>query len=110
MVFAWHQEGGIAGLCSDVTLYTTGWYFATSCKGAQPEDLGHFRLTAEQLAQVYEWVDQYAGFEYEFTDPAVADAMTTRMVFSGKGTRQPSTAEQEEILQFAAELFAQAPR
>lgn len=108
MIFAWHQEGGIAGLCSDVTLYTTGWYYVTNCQGGQPEDLGHFRLNAQQLAAVYDWVDRYQGFEYEHTDPAVADAMSTRMVFSGNGQETITAEQQQVILALAAQLFGEA--
>lgn len=108
MVFDWHQEGGIAGFCSDVTLYRSGWYSAASCKGKQPQDLGSARLDGDELAQVFEWVDRYESFEYEFTDAAAADAMTTRMVFSGEGAQAASQAEQEAIARFAADLFLDA--
>jgi len=105
MVFEWHQEGGIAGFCSDLTLYRTGWYSAASCRGEQPQDLGSARLDGDELAQVYEWVDRYESFEYEFTDAAAADAMTTRLVFSGEGEQAASQAEQEAIARFAEDLF-----
>ena len=105
-VLAWHREGGIAGFCDDLTVYVTGDAFASSCKGNQPLDLGHTRLTAEQLAHVYAWVDQLKSFEFDQTDPAKADQMTIRIVFSGAGSVDASDADIQTIQQFAADVFA----
>lgn len=107
LAFAWHREGGIAGFCDDLTVYVTGRVYASSCKGSEPQNLGQARLNAEQLAQLYTWVDTFQGFEVEQSDPAVADAMTVRLVFSGSGEQPASEAEQQAILAFAAELFAE---
>jgi hypothetical protein len=68
----------------------------------------HGRLKPEQLEQLYAWVDQYETFEYEQKDPAVADAMTIRLVFSGSGDEKASLAQQEEIAQFAGILYAES--
>ena len=105
-VLAWHREGGIAGFCDDLTVYVTGDVFASSCKGNQPTDLGRTPLTAEQLAQVYAWVDRLKSFEFEQTDPAKADQMTIRIVFSGAGSVDATDADIQAIQQFASELFA----
>jgi len=105
-VLAWHREGGIAGFCDDLTVYLTGDAFASSCKGNQPTNLGHARLTAEQLAQVYAWVDRLKSFEFERTDPAKVDQMTIRIVFSGAGSVDATDADIQAIQQFAADVFA----
>lgn len=106
LLLAWHREGGIAGFCDDLTVYVTGDVYAASCPGQEPEDLGHMRLDADQLAQIYAWMDQFESFEYEETDPATADAMTIRLVFTGLGTTEPGPAEQRAMLEFASNLFA----
>jgi hypothetical protein len=107
LAFAWHREGGIAGFCDDLTVYVTGQVYASSCQGNEPVNLGQTRLDAEQLAQVYEWVDRLQGFEVEQRDPAVADAMTVRLVFSGAGEQEASEAEIAAIQDFAAQLYAE---
>ena len=107
LAFAWHREGGIAGFCDDVTVYRTGEAYLTSCKGNQPQDLGRLRLDAEQLATVYAWVDTLQPFELEQTDPAKADAMTIRIVFSGGGSAAATEADQQAITDFAQGLLAQ---
>jgi hypothetical protein len=105
LAFAWHREGGIAGFCDDLAVYVTGEVFATSCKSGQPDDLGRGYLTAAQLGQVYAWLDSLTTFELEHTDPATADAMTVRLVFSGTGSAEPTEADQQAIQDLAAELF-----
>jgi hypothetical protein len=106
LAFAWHREGGIAGFGDDLAVYVTGEVFATSCKGGQPDDLGRGYLTAPQLQQVYGWLDSLQNFYVEHTDPATADAMTVRLVFSGTGAAEPTDADQQAIQDFAAALFA----
>ena len=106
LAFAWHREGGIAGFCDDVSVYITGAVVATSCTGAQPTELGRLRLTAVQLEQMYAWIDRLQSFEFEHTDPAVADAMTVRLVFMGAGTASATDADIQSIQQFASDLLA----
>jgi hypothetical protein len=84
-VIQWHQEGGIAGVCQDVFVFSDGNAFAISCKGGQQVNLGKTRLSEEQLTQVKNWASQYKSFKYERSNPGVPDAMTVRLVFSGSG-------------------------
>lgn len=107
LAFAWHREGGIAGFCDDLTVYVTGIAYASSCVGEEPSTLGQVRLDAEQLAQIYEWVDTLAPFEVEQTDPATADAMTIRMVFSGAGEQSATEEQMAAIQEFASLLYAE---
>ena len=106
LVFAWHREGGIAGFCDDVTVYVTGQVYITSCKGNQPEAIGKRRLTADELAQIYTWVDELQSFEFGQKDAAVADAMQVQLTFSGAGERVATAEEQQTMQDFAAALAA----
>jgi hypothetical protein len=107
MAIAWRREGGIAGFCDILVVHITGEVFASSCQGNEPVDLGRGRLTSDQLAQMYEWIDALQAFSIDQTDPATADAMTIRVLFSGAGTRETSDADQQAIQAFAAQLFAE---
>ena len=107
LALAWHREGGIAGFCDDLTVYVTGQVYAASCRGSEPQTLADTFLSAEQMAQVYAWVDTLQGFGTDTTDAAAADAMTVRMVFSGAGKQPASEADQQGIADFAAQLYAQ---
>lgn len=106
LAFAWHREGGIAGFCNDLTVYLTGWAYATSCAGNNPQDIGSQRLSTAELAQVYTWVDNLDAFEFEQTDPATTDAMTLRLIFYGAGEQAASDADRQAILEFAAQVYS----
>ncbi|MCE7983312.1 MAG: SH3 domain-containing protein [Caldilinea sp. CFX5] len=108
LVFAWRREGGIAGFCDDVTVYVSGDAYVTSCKGNEPQDLGRLRLSSNQLQVVYDWVDTLQPFEVEQSDPATADAMTTRIVFSGAGNAAADEATYRAISDLALALIFQA--
>jgi len=108
LAFAWHREGGIAGFCDDLTVYVTGAAWATTCRGAQPQDLAHFRLDATQLETLYQWVDTFQPFEMEQSDGAVADGMTVTLIFSGAGAEVADEEEQATIVDFAQTLYTTA--
>jgi hypothetical protein len=110
LALAWQREGGIAGFCDDLTVTVTGDVAAATCLTDPPETLGHAFLTDEQAVQLFKWVDRLQDFEWAFTDDAVADAMTTRIVFSGAGEAEASQAEIDAINVFAAERFAEVER
>lgn len=106
LAFAWHREGGIAGFCDNLEVFVTGDAYAASCAGADPEDLGHGRLTAAELERLYAWIDGLKPFDRVDADEAVADAMTVRVVFSGAGAAEATGADHQAIQDFAARLFA----
>jgi hypothetical protein len=105
LAFAWHREGGIAGFCDDLTVYVTGLVYAASCKNQSATALGQRFLTADELAQLYMWIDTYAQFEMKQSDGAVADSMTTTLIFSGAGEQTADAATQQAIADFAAALY-----
>jgi hypothetical protein len=105
LALAWHREGGIAGFCDDLTVYVTGDVYAAPCNSGQPGEIGRSRLTAAQLAQVYAWIDSFKAFELNKKDPATADAMTVRLVFSGVGAKEATDADKQAIANFAQELY-----
>jgi hypothetical protein len=110
MAIAWRREGGIAGMCQELAISLSGWATPGSCKPGQTTPSRPYRLSSDDLARLYRWVDQYQNFEMVRQDPAVADAMKTTLIFTGNGTQAPVTAGQDEIAQFAAKIYATAVR
>ncbi len=106
LVLKWHREGGIAGFCDDLTIYVTGDVYASNCQGEEPVVLGRRRLSGELLAEFYSWVDSYGDFNYDFTDPGTADAMTMTLVFDGNGNREPTEEEIQQMLDIASRIYA----
>ena len=103
LAFTWHREGGIAGFCDNLAVYTSGQVGATPCSG---EFRGEGQLTAEQLAQLQAWLGGLHGFAWEQTDDATADAMTVRLFFYGTGPDEAAAANQQTLRDLAADLFA----
>jgi hypothetical protein len=106
LALSWRQ-GGSSGICSDVAVYLTGEVAATAC-GWAGESRG--RLEPAALNRLYEWFDRLrpfqAGNETQ-EGPNPRTALDTRLIFAGGGKRTAMAAEQEEMLAFAAELFAE---
>jgi hypothetical protein len=107
LLFAVLQEGGIAALCSNVSVYLSGVAYVADCAGETPLNYPALQLDADQLARIYDWYDSIAPFEVERTD-GTADTMVTRIVYSGRGLDEATEAQQQEIEGFAGELRAAA--
>lgn len=108
LAIGWHREGGFAGFCDDLAVYVTGAVVASSCKGEPVDREARDELTVEQLEQLYAWVDGLKPFELTRTDSAVADAMTVRLAFNGRGEAEADEVEKAAIAAFAGEVYEQA--
>lgn len=101
-----HREGGLAGVCEDIALYASGELSITSCKG-NGQTLATGRLGSTQLEQLFSWVDTYTSVEADHNEEVPADGLANHLVFVGRGDVLPGEAEQEAMLTFAGELYAQ---
>jgi hypothetical protein len=104
-VLTWRTSGGIAGLCEDLSISGEGKASAYSCIGGASILLGEANLSTSELDQLNRWMNQYKNFEVTTQDPAVADGMSTRLVFIGKGTLYPQESDKQAIGNFASGLF-----
>jgi hypothetical protein len=104
LAIAWHREGGIAGFCDDLGIYLAGWAQASSCK-TSTQVIPPAHMTAEQIDQLYQWVDRFASFDYTQADNASADAMKVTLSFIGQGTEQATPEQQRAIADFAAAVY-----
>jgi len=106
-VIVWHVEGGIAGFCDTIEIYSDGLAVASRCGDTGTVEVGRTYLSEDQFTQLRGWQERFESFDYEQSDPAVADAMTVRLVFSGLGTGTASQADQQAMIDLAWELFGQ---
>jgi hypothetical protein len=107
LAFGWHREGGIAGFCDDLAVYTYGQAIISSCQNNGGDGPSPQWLSLDQLSSLYNWVDRFSSFEVEESDPAgVSDAMSISLTFTGLGSEEPTEADKEAILNFASQLFA----
>ncbi len=102
LVFTFSRHGGIAGFCDDLSVYADGRVVLSSCKSRE----ARFELSAEQLQQMYRWLDTFAPFEFHHADPPnVADGMTVSWTFDGRGTQPVDAATQEQMQEFLGSLM-----
>jgi hypothetical protein len=106
-VFTWDREGGIAGFCDHLEVFASGEAYVSDCRAAAGDPQDQVQLNDSQLRALYSWLDNYASFEHEQSDPATADGMTIRIDFFGSGNIEASEGEILAIQELAAELFAQ---
>ncbi len=105
----WHREGGIAGFCDDLTIDATGFVELAPCKYESPQAVNVRWLTADELAQLYGWLDALAPFEFTQQDPATADALTVHTIFAGRGSREATDADKQALAAFSREVLARWP-
>lgn len=102
----WQRTGGIAGFCNVVEIYESGWAYASDCKTTPPLSGGSLRLSADSLKLLYNWADQFAPFEARRSD-GVTDGFEYTLNWYGRGDEQAASSQQEDMLNFAAEIFSQ---
>ena len=105
LVLAWHSEAATGDPCANLTVYLTGQAFATSCANDIPQELGRGWLSADQLEQVYGWVDALRVFELERATALDDVPAVTRIVFSGAGDTEPTESQALAIHHFAGGLY-----
>ncbi|GAP09016.1 hypothetical protein BECAL_00149 [Bellilinea caldifistulae] len=102
----WQRTGGIAGFCDVLEIYESGWAYARDCKNNPPAMRGSLRISANSLKLLYNWVDQIALFEARRSD-GVTDGFEYTLNWYGRGDGQVTSSQQEDVFNFAAEVFGQ---
>lgn len=103
LALTYTREGGFAGFCDTLKIYLDGSVLLSSCKDVDVD----LRLNAEQLEQLYAWYDNLEKMDYAYTDPGVADAMSTKLTMPAQGQKAAGTDVINEILVFCADLLRQ---
>ncbi len=102
----WSEQGGIAGICEDVTIYLSGEVYGMNCGPAGDSHMAV--LTAAQRTQLYSWIDQFANTTIDLSDPkGVSDRMTRTADLMGKGQQVPNDSEKHVIFDFGSKLYQQ---
>jgi len=108
-VVVWHRAGGIAGFCDDVTVYTSGWAYISSCRTSENAEPTRIRLTPEEIEKIFTLYDEYQNFETAQKDPAVADEMVVEVKFYGSGETETAEDIQQEISILAENQVRKSP-
>lgn len=101
------REGGLAGVCEDVTIWASGEVSITTCTGENLTATPDSRLNSAQLETLYSWVDTYTDAVADLDEDVPVDGLANHLVFNGLGDVLPGQAEQEAMLAFVDEVYAQ---
>ena len=103
----WSREGGIAGFCDGLELTAGHLVMLGTCE--DPGGAGDAAISSDALILEFaEWREEFASFEVEWADgPQIADGMTVRLTFVGRGERVADEETQRAIAEFAGRLFAE---
>jgi hypothetical protein len=104
---SWTRQGGLAGFCDQLEVFLPNKANAASCKSqgnASTADLSGL-LSAGEMEQFNQWLDDFSTVTLTQKDPAVTDAMTQTLLLQGFGQEQPSTAQQQAMFDWAQKVF-----
>jgi hypothetical protein len=106
VVLGWTRSGGIAGFCDGLLLTAGHMVTLGTCEdpgaGAADADFA----PDEAIREFAEWREQYQSFEVEWADgPEIADGMTVRLSFVGRGSAVADEEVRLAIAEFASRLF-----
>jgi hypothetical protein len=108
VAIVWKREGGIAGFCDSLTVFRSGEVYSSSCKPQADGKMGTLAklLSAQEQKQFNDWMSRVGEAELDASDPAgVADRMVVTLNIFGSGDKPPTKAEQEQLFEFAQDLF-----
>jgi hypothetical protein len=104
---SWTRQGGFAGFCDELEVFLPNKANAAGCKpqaNASSADLSGL-VSASEMAQFNQWLDDFGTMTLTQKDPAVTDAMTQTLLLQGYGQGQPSAAQQQAMFDWAQKVF-----
>lgn len=108
LALVWKREGGIAGFCDTLVVFRSGEVFTVNCKAQAEGEMGTLAslLTANERQEFYAWITEFGEVNLDASDPkGVADQMIVTLEFFGIGDEQPKESEQQDLFDFAQDLY-----
>jgi hypothetical protein len=104
VVLRWSREGGIAGFCDGLVLTAGHAVTLGTCEDTISPDDGDI-APDDLILEMERFRSDYASFDRVWEDDAVADGMTVRLSFVGRGDTVADEKTQLAIAEFASRLF-----
>jgi hypothetical protein len=104
----WKREGGIAGFCDTLAVFRSGEVLTTNCKAQADGKMDTLAglLTSPEMQEFNAWTTGFGEVKLDASDPkGVADQMIVTLEFVGTGSKEPTEAEQQELFNFAQDLY-----
>ncbi len=100
---SWTHSGGFAGICQNLTAYSTGSYWLRNCNTSQI--MGQGVLPEAGLTYLNGLWEKYGTFEWNVVQPAgSADMFNDQIKFFSRGTEPMTADEQQNLSQYLAQL------
>jgi hypothetical protein len=101
-VLIFERQGGIAGFQDKLVVGYGGEYYLS--RGATGDRIG--MLPSDRRMELQGWLDRLAPFTWKSEDnPGGPDSMVQVLVWAGLGTANADDAQQQELLDWAANLL-----
>lgn len=98
----WRREGGIAGFCDEMQIFTNGEVKTRSCRGNAEKTV---KLSSEDLNRLNTWRKRFGNFDIDSNQRGVADGLNVVLSLKGSGSGRPTEAERQEISQWTERIF-----
>jgi hypothetical protein len=108
LALVWKREGGIAGFCDTLTIFRSGEVYANKCGKQAEGKMGTFAtlMTDREVQQFQDWMAEFEERQLDASDPkGVADRMVVTVDIFGGGTTSPTESEQQDLFNFAQDLY-----
>jgi hypothetical protein len=108
LALIWKREGGIAGFCDSLTIFRSGEVIANNCSSQGQIRMRTFAdlLTSSQKQEFNSWLSEFGKVELDVSDPeGVADRMIVTVELFGLGSKTPTESEQQDMINFAQDLY-----
>jgi hypothetical protein len=107
LALSWTRQGGIAGFCDELQIYLPNQANAATCKPQEDASSANLSdlLSAGEMDQFNQWLDDFGAVALTQEDAAVADAMTQTLLLQGFGQGQPDAAQQQAMFNWAQTVF-----
>jgi hypothetical protein len=108
LAMVWKREGGIAGFCDTMTVFSSGEVYTSQCKPQSEGRMGTFAslLSSSEQKQFMDWMAQLGESHLDASDPAgVADQMKVTLDLFGTGSKQTTKSDQQALFEFAQNLY-----
>ena len=100
---SWTRSGGFAGICQELSVYSTGAYWLRNCKTG--EVLAQGVLPVGRYTYLDGLFERYASFLWQPMPPAgSADMFNNQIIFYGSGSQAITEAEQQKLNEYLAGL------
>jgi hypothetical protein len=109
----WKREGGIAGFCDQLFVFRSGEVFISKCNSQTEGMMSTLAnlLSPQEVTQFNDWMAEFDKAKLDASDPkGVADRMVVTLQIIGAGEKTPTEAEQQELFDFAQELYTKLAR